>query len=82
MRAAKIASIVRVSASCQGGRRTPNTASSRPQSSRESGGRLARVGQSAVAIGTTLGAARPWRDAMAKISVASPCHVVSPVPAA
>ena len=45
--------MVRTRLSRQGGSRMPNTASSLPQSSRESAGRLALVGQSAVAIGAT-----------------------------
>ena len=54
---AKIAATVRASPSCHGGRRSPNTAASLPQSSRESGGRFALVGHSAVATGTTVGIA-------------------------
>ena len=41
---AKIASTVRVSPSCHAGRRSPNTVANLPQSSRESGGRVAFVG--------------------------------------
>ena len=78
----KSASMVRASPSCHGGRRSPNTAASLPQSSRELGGRFALVGHSAVAIGTSVGIAWPWRAAASNVAVASPCHVVSPVPAA
>ena len=78
----QIASTVRTSPSCHAGSLTPNTAASLPQSSLESGGRVALVGHSAVAIGATAGTASPCRAAAANVAIARSCQVVPPVPAA
>jgi hypothetical protein len=77
-----IAATVGAKLARQSGRRAPNAASSLAQSNRLSAGRLAGVGQSAVAIGSTVGTFQPCRPAASKIAVAKPCQVVSPLPVA
>lgn len=75
------ASTTAVRLSCQGGNVIPKRLAKRSQFNRESGGRRAGVGQSAVVIARRSGAARPCRDAALNVAAAKPCHVVDPLPA-
>src|SRR3984893_4299393 len=65
----------------QGGSRTPKTRSALDESRQEFFGRRAGVGYSAVVMACNVGTCRPRRARLAKMAVANPCQLVSPLPA-
>ena len=60
----------------------PNRLASLPQSSRESAGRRAGVGQSDVAIAAMCGGVTRKVSACSKMAHAKPCQLTAPLPAA